>query len=127
MIMEFIVLGVIILVWTAAAAFLLNGLFDDVVSLAPAMLLGAIASFSTHAFIHRNDPPTPVQQRTDAFEAGEVQEVARSQDGVVLWRVKVGGAYGQTVYFSSTGTRWDTTRTCGKSFCTERNEVPNAQ
>ena len=127
-IMDYVVLSIIVLMWIAVVAFLLNGLLEDVVSLVPAMLLGVLASFSTYVFIHRNDPPTPAQQRTDAFEAGEVQEVARSPDGVVLWRVKVNG---QTVYFSSTGTRWDTTRACGTvkapSTCTERHEVPNAQ
>ena len=114
--------------WLGTAFLVYITLFVHFVAMIPAVLAGVVAWVSTDGFIHRYDPPSAAHLRATAFEAGEVQEVARSPDGVVLWRVKRDG---QVVYFSSAKTQWETTRSCGTvkvpSTCTDRHEVLNAQ
>ena len=61
------------------------------------------------------------QQRSDA---SLVVQIAVAPDGTVLWRAR-DLSRSEFVYFSSAGTSWTTSHTCGKTRCTDEHQTPN--
>lgn len=66
------------------------------------------------------------KERLKDYCNGKPVKVAETPDGVALWKV-YDREDNELVYFSGSGTKWNTTHQNGKTRMTEHHYVPNQQ